>query len=103
MAKIMVEHLERLSPEGREIMLKALREALLHSKEHDRTVSENAELEALEARYARELVELIPRVVAKASSLQGLEIQRIPKPSVQRYFDEARCYFFGPIGMRHSV
>jgi len=58
--------------------------------------SDNEELDALDARYAQELVDLISRVVAKASSLQELQIGRIPKPSVQRYFDEAhRAYFFG--------
>ncbi len=35
-------------------------------------------------------------MVSSASRLQKLELQRIPKPNVQRYFEEAhRCYLYG--------
>ncbi len=92
--EIILKHRSRLSSEGRKVMDDALREVAA-SRESAPPPADD-ELAALDARYARELVNLIPEVVLKASTLQDLEIQRVPRPTVLRYFDEAhKCYFFG--------
>jgi hypothetical protein len=96
LVRIVRDHFGRLSPRGQNAMRQRHRETRTSPRTTDQAASEHDELEALDARYARELVHMIPRAVAKASLLQRLEIEQIPYAAVQRYFTEAhRCYLLG--------
>lgn len=95
-SQIVADYLQRLSAQGQRVMVDAVHKVLAQPLPNGPAAREDGELEALDAQYAQELVDLLPGVVAKAASLQELEIDRVPKPSVRRYFHEAhRCYFFG--------
>jgi Domain of unknown function (DUF4145) len=93
---VLLGHINKLSPHGREIMMRAFADVAGHMPSPGTPAREKAEVDALDARYAKEVVDLLPRVIAKASTLQDLDVKRVPLSGVQRYFDEAhQCYFFG--------
>ena len=69
-------------------LLRALEEGLPGAKA--------ANEDAIDAAFAEELLQKLPEVVSRASSLDSMDIQRVPKPNLRRYFFEAhRCYLYG--------
>jgi hypothetical protein len=95
LAYIVVDHVKRLSVEAQKAIIRKMLDGLKSSPECPASGADTG-LNALESRYARELIDLLPNIVAKASSLKEMTITRIPKQSVQRYFREAHyCYFYG--------
>lgn len=93
---IIMRHLGQLSAEGRPVAQKILFGALQRLRDSGTSSGNDNGLNLLDMRYSRELVQMLPNVVTKASSLQDLELSSIPNRSVQRYFQEAHyCYLFG--------
>jgi hypothetical protein len=58
-------------------------------------VLSDSQIEALDQRFAEEMLKRLEKVVSRATGLQKFELERIPERRVQIYFEEAhRCYLY---------
>lgn len=76
--------------EGMEPEIRAVAEA------HRGTPDPAGEADSIEAALAEEIIGKLPKAVDRASTLDGLNLGKIPIKDLKGYFEEAhRCYLFG--------
>lgn len=65
-------------------------------KKEDSSVLSEPQSELLEQYYAEEMIAKLPEMVSRATSLQKLDLEQIPKIDLREYFEEAhKCYLQG--------
>lgn len=94
--------IHRYSPQGIEAMLKTLEgiqqvrdqyEALVHQGAIEQ---QDLHVDALDARYAREVMGKLEKIVSRVDRLDPFEAGEAPSKSVREYFREVhQCYLYG--------